>query len=42
MATHPFIVEDQGCIRRIEMLEDQRNEYASSLMAFSNPAGVNY
>ena len=33
-----FTIEDQGCIRRIETLEDQRNENASSLVAFGNHA----
>ena len=33
-----FTVEDQGCTRRIEMLEDQCNENASSPVAFGNHA----
>lgn len=33
-----FTVEDQGCIRSIEMLEDQRNEYATGLKELGNRA----
>ena len=33
-----FNVEDQGCIRRIEMLETQRNEYATGLVELRNQA----
>ena len=33
-----FTVEDQGCIRRIEMLETQRNEYATELVEVGNQA----
>ena len=33
-----FTIEDQGCIRRIEMLETQRNEYASELVEVGNQA----
>ena len=33
-----FDIEDQGCIRRIEMLETQRNEYASGLVELGNKA----
>ena len=33
-----FNVEDQGCIRRIEMLEAQRNEYATGLVELGNQA----
>ena len=33
-----FTIEDQGCIRRIEMLETQRNEYASELIEVGNQA----
>lgn len=33
-----FSIEDQGCIRRIEMLEDQRNEHATGLISQSNQA----
>ena len=33
-----FNVEDQGCIRRIEMLEAQRNEYATGLVELGNRA----
>ena len=33
-----FSVADQGCIRRIELLEDQRNEYATGMMVLSNQA----
>ena len=35
-----FDVEDQGCIRRIEMLETQRNEYATGLVELGNQAEV--
>lgn len=35
-----FDVEDQGCIRRIEMLESQRNEYAMGLMEMGNRTEV--
>ena len=35
-----FEVEDQGCIRRIEMLETQRNEYAMGLMEMGNRTEV--
>lgn len=31
-------VENQGCIRRIEMLEDQTNEYATGLVELGNHA----
>ncbi len=33
-----FTIEDQGCIRRIEMLETQRNSYASELVEIGNQA----
>ena len=33
-----FTIEDQGCIRRIEMLETQRNEYASELVEVGSQA----
>ena len=33
-----FTIEDQGCIRRIEMLERQRNEYATGMFELSNQA----
>ena len=33
-----FTSEDQRCIRRIEMFQDQRNEYVSSLIAPGNHA----
>ena len=33
-----FTVEDQGCIRRIEMLETQRNEYATEVVELGNRA----
>ena len=33
-----FNLEDQGCIRRIEMLEAQRNEYATGLVELGNRA----
>ena len=33
-----FNVEDQGCIRRIEMLETQRIEYATGLVELGNQA----
>ena len=33
-----FNVEDQGCIRRIEMLETQRNEYATEVVELGNRA----
>ena len=33
-----FTIEDQGCIRRIEMLETQRNEYATELLEVGNQA----
>ena len=33
-----FTIEDQGCIRRIEMLEQQRNEYATGMFALGNQA----
>ena len=35
-----FNIEDQGCIRRIEMLETQRNEYATGLVELGNQAEV--
>ena len=33
-----FTIEDQGCIRRIEMLERQRNEYATGMFELGNQA----
>ena len=33
-----FSIEDQGCIRRIEMLETQRNEFATGLVEVGNRA----
>lgn len=33
-----FSVEEQGCIRRIEMLETQKNEYATGLIEIGNHA----
>lgn len=33
-----FTVEDQGCIRRIEMFESHRNEYAAGLVEKGNHA----
>lgn len=33
-----FSIEDQGCIRRIEMFETQRNEYAAGLIEVGNRA----
>ena len=33
-----FSIEDQGCIRRIEMLETQRNEFATGLIEVGNRA----
>ena len=33
-----FTIEDQGCIRRIEMLETQSNEYAAGLIEIGNHA----
>ncbi len=33
-----FTIEDQGCIRRIEMLETQRNEYATELVEVGSQA----
>ena len=33
-----FSFEDQGCIRRIEMLETQRNEFATGLVEVGNRA----
>ena len=33
-----FTIEGQGCIRRIEMLEQQRNEYAAGMFELGNQA----
>ena len=33
-----FNIEDQGCIRRIEMLETERNEYATEVVGMGNRA----
>ncbi|MCV6577000.1 MAG: hypothetical protein OIF58_14840, partial [Cohaesibacter sp.] len=35
-----FNIEDQGCIRRIEMLETERNEYATEVVGMGNRAAA--